>query len=210
MSTMPQYRLIYFNARARAETSRMIFAAAGVEYEDVRITKEQWRTEKSSGKYPFDQVPCLEIDGKFVLAQSRAIGRYLANEYGFAGRSNLEKAKIDMIIDVCEELYVGVRQIFFEKDETKKAEHKADFVVKADSILAALEKIHVANNGGSGFFVGNLPTWADFEFFVRMEYAPFFDVAILDRYPKLKALVERTSSIPQIAAWLKKRPKTEF
>ncbi|XP_070548577.1 S-crystallin 4-like isoform X2 [Ptychodera flava] len=207
---MPQYRLMYFNIRARAETSRMIFAAAGVEYEDVRVAREQWPAEKASGKYPFGQMPCLEIDGKFTLAQSRAIGRYLANEYGLAGKDNLEKAKVDMVIYVCEDIYVGVRNIFFEKDETKKAEMKADFVVKADSILAALEKLLIANNGGNGYLVGDSLTWADLEFFVRMEYAPFYDAAILDRYPKLKALVERVSSIPGIASWLKKRPKTDF
>ncbi|XP_070548581.1 S-crystallin 4-like [Ptychodera flava] len=207
---MPQYRLVYFNIRARAETSRMIFADAGVEYEDVRVATEQWPAEKASGKYPFGQMPCLEIDGKFTLAQSRAIGRYLANEYGFAGKDNLEKAKVDMVIDVFEDIYVGVKNIIFEKDETKKVQIKAEFVVKADSILTALEKLLIANNGGNGFLVGDSVTWADFELFVRMEYAPLYDAAILDRYPKLKALVKRVSSIPEIAAWLTKRPKTEF
>ncbi|XP_070548576.1 S-crystallin SL11-like isoform X1 [Ptychodera flava] len=207
---MPQYRLMYFNLRARAETSRMIFAAAGVEYEDVRVAREKWPTEKTSGKYPFGQMPCLEIDGTFTLAQSRAIGRYLANEYGLAGKDNLEKAKVDMVVDVCDDIHVGARNIFFEKDETKKAQLKADFVVKAESILAALEKLLSANNGGNGYLVGDSLTWADLEFFVRMEYAPFFNAAILDQYPKLKALAERVSSVPEIAAWLKKRPKTDF
>ncbi|XP_070548580.1 hematopoietic prostaglandin D synthase-like [Ptychodera flava] len=208
---MPQYRLTYFNARAGAETSRMIFAAAGVEYEDVRVATEQWPAEKASGKYPFGQMPCLEIDGKFTLAQSRAIGRYLANEHGLAGKDNLEKAKVDMVVDVCDDINVGVvRNIFLEKDETKKAQMKAEFIVKADSILAALEKFFITNNGGNGFLVGDSLTWADLEFFMRMEYAPIYDAAILDRYPKLKALVERVSSIPGITTWLKKRPKTEF
>lgn len=36
------YKLIYFNARGRAEHIRFIFAYAGVEYIDERIEKEQW------------------------------------------------------------------------------------------------------------------------------------------------------------------------
>ncbi|XP_070548579.1 hematopoietic prostaglandin D synthase-like isoform X4 [Ptychodera flava] len=207
---MPQYRLMYFNIRARAETSRMIFAAAGVEYEDVRVAREQWPAEKASGKYPFGQVPCLEIDGKFMLAQSRSIGRYLANEFGLAGKDNLEKAKVDMVIDVCEDIQLGLSKFFLEKDETRKAEFKADLVVKADSLLAGLEKMLIKNNGGNGFFVGDSLTWADLEFMVRMEFAPLYDATLLDRYPKLKALVDRVSSVPNISAWLKKRPKTEF
>ena len=39
---MPTYKLVYFNTKGRAEISRWILAQAGVKYEDVRITKEQW------------------------------------------------------------------------------------------------------------------------------------------------------------------------
>jgi len=38
----PTYKLIYFNVRARAEPIRLIFAAAGVPYEDYRIEKVDW------------------------------------------------------------------------------------------------------------------------------------------------------------------------
>lgn len=34
---MPSYKLSYFNARGRAEKIRLMFAAAGVEYEDYRF-----------------------------------------------------------------------------------------------------------------------------------------------------------------------------
>jgi len=39
---MAQYTLTYFNVRGRAEIARLIFAAAGVAYEDKRIEREQW------------------------------------------------------------------------------------------------------------------------------------------------------------------------
>lgn len=44
----PHYRLIYFNARGRAEHIRFIFAYAGVEYEDERIPREKWPELKKS------------------------------------------------------------------------------------------------------------------------------------------------------------------
>lgn len=34
---MSKYRLTYFDARGRAEVSRLLFAAAGKSYEDIRI-----------------------------------------------------------------------------------------------------------------------------------------------------------------------------
>lgn len=45
---MPHYKLHYFNLRARGEIIRLIFAAAGVEYEDYRITFKDWPSVKAS------------------------------------------------------------------------------------------------------------------------------------------------------------------
>ena len=47
---MPAYKLIYFNARGRAELSRWIFAAAGQEYEDIRFEREDWPKYKDGNK----------------------------------------------------------------------------------------------------------------------------------------------------------------
>jgi glutathione S-transferase len=88
--------LTYFNGRGLAELSRLIFAEAGVEYVDNRI---QDNTElKKSGKLPFGQVPILEYNGQ-ILAQSRAIARFLSRLYGFYGKTEWEGAQIDMILD---------------------------------------------------------------------------------------------------------------
>ena len=43
---MPTFRLTYFNMRGRAELSRWIFAAAGQDYEDVRIERDRWSQMK--------------------------------------------------------------------------------------------------------------------------------------------------------------------
>jgi glutathione S-transferase len=43
---MPQYKLVYFNGRGRAETLRYMLAYAGVEFEDARVTHQYWPTIK--------------------------------------------------------------------------------------------------------------------------------------------------------------------
>ena len=44
---MTTYKVVYFDARGRAEIIRLIFAVAGVKYEDVRIAKEDWPAKKT-------------------------------------------------------------------------------------------------------------------------------------------------------------------
>ncbi|XP_070543838.1 glutathione S-transferase 1-like [Ptychodera flava] len=123
---MPIYKLKYFANRGRAEPSRLVFAAAGVEYEDIRFDPEQWQSEKesvsASGKYPFGQMPVLEVDGE-VIAQSQAIARYLANEFELAGKTNLDKAKVDMVVDALEDINKGLIEMWYAEDETRQVCH---------------------------------------------------------------------------------------
>ena len=46
---MSTYKLYYFNVRARAESIRILFAQAGVTYEDIRFTQEEWVSKYKAG-----------------------------------------------------------------------------------------------------------------------------------------------------------------
>ena len=39
---MAKYKLTYFNFRGNAEICRLVLAAAGQDYEDIRIDMETW------------------------------------------------------------------------------------------------------------------------------------------------------------------------
>ncbi|XP_077985260.1 hematopoietic prostaglandin D synthase-like [Glandiceps talaboti] len=208
---MPKYQLIYFNSRGRAEMTRLIFAAAGVEYDDVRFEQEQWETEKATGRYPFDQIPILKVDG-YILAQSRAIARFVAKEHGLAGKDNLENAKIDVIVDVLEDVLVDFLDFFFfETDEEKKKVLESKYNTNRVPVsLRGLEKLLKDNNGGDGYFVGDDLSWADLAFLAQMDYDVPRNATLLDDYPKLKALRERVMALPKIAEWREKRPETKL
>ena len=54
-------------------------------------------------------------------------------------------------------------------------------------------------------------TWADLNLLVFTDWGKLGDnEAILNKYPKLKALVKRVESVPEVAAWIAKRPVTKF
>jgi hypothetical protein len=70
MTSSPSYKLIYFNARGKAEHIRFIFAYAGVEFEDERIPRDKWPQVKKSKHNTFKGVQTrgpigiFKIDGK--------------------------------------------------------------------------------------------------------------------------------------------------
>ena len=64
-------KLYYFKFYGRAEPIRFALSALGVDYEDVEIKgklsdgeegAKEW--EEAKGKFEFEQLPVLDIDGK--------------------------------------------------------------------------------------------------------------------------------------------------
>lgn len=56
-SENPKFKLSYFNVKALGEPIRLIFAYGGIEYEDIRVTQEEWAVLKPSN---FNQFACLK------------------------------------------------------------------------------------------------------------------------------------------------------
>jgi len=44
---MSGYKHYYFNVRAKGEIGRLAFAATNTEFEDIRLTGEEWAKEKA-------------------------------------------------------------------------------------------------------------------------------------------------------------------
>ena len=69
-------KLYYFDVYARAEPLRMALSYAKVDYEDIRVTREQFAKMKEEGKLEFGQLPVIEKDGKF-FGQSSSLLRFI-------------------------------------------------------------------------------------------------------------------------------------
>jgi len=209
---MPQYRINYFDVRGLAEVARLILAQAGQEFVDHRFSREQWPEEKTNSKrYPFGVAPTLEFDD-VVLPESIPLSRYLASELGLNGKNNLEKAWCDIVVDILveirKELWPFTTFGRKEKDDAKFEEQKkAAFEGVIAKKLGHIEGILKANNGGSGFFVGDGVTWADLVFLDASGRMLEVCSTCLDQTPLLKALVDRVKELPRIKKHIETRPE---
>uniref|UniRef100_A0A8C5PBM5 glutathione transferase n=1 Tax=Leptobrachium leishanense TaxID=445787 RepID=A0A8C5PBM5_9ANUR len=198
---MTKYKLTYFNFKGRAELIRYIFAYKNTEYEDVRVEFSEWPALKPS--IPYGQLPVLEIDG-VTYHQSLAIARYLAKQAGLIGKTDLENARIDAIIDSIDDFISAFP--WTEPDENLKKQKQDEYIKNnAPRLLEGLAK----SLGDKSYFVGDSVTWADFHWDCISEGLEHFDPNFAKEHANLQALKKRVRSIPTIATWLEKRPFTE-
>jgi len=205
--------LTYFDGRGLAEPARLLLTDAGVEFTDVRLSGDDFRTLKESGRLSYGQVPMLEI-GKLKIAQSGAIYRYIAREYGYYGVNSEEAALIDGILDcLATDIRPPIRNFTYTSDisDEKKTELKTKFTNETlPKWVGIFEKFLKENDGGKGFIVGKHLSIADvvlFDFFTpnSKDYPN-----ALDKAPLLKALFERISARPRLASYLASRKQTPF
>eukprot|EP00057_Strongylocentrotus_purpuratus_P012018 XP_011666492.1 PREDICTED: S-crystallin SL11 isoform X2 [Strongylocentrotus purpuratus] len=213
---MSTYELVYFNFRGGGEISRLLFAQAGVEFKDTRLTQDEFKAVKGDvTRAPLGQLPVLIVKGTATpfppIPQSHAIERYLARKFDMYGKNIEEATRIDVACECVVEIFTHIVKMFFEKDDAKKKELGKSFVEKdSKTVLTAMCNALKKNSGGKGFFVGDKMTLADIAVF-HMTEAIFGSMPPLAAmYPALKDFSDRMRAEPKIAAWIKKRPVTQF
>jgi len=205
---MSTYKLYYFNGRGRAEVSRLIFAAAGEKYEDIRYEQDQWPAHKA--KTPLGHIPVLEFNGT-QLPQSLTIARFLAKQFNLAGKDNFEQAKANAVVDTISEIFAAFLSTRAGENETKKQELANKFLAETlPKHLQQLEVLSKLYSDGGPFFVGNNLTIADLYFYDTGENLLKLDANVLDNHPWLKQNRAEVAKQPKIAEYLKNRPKTAF
>lgn len=219
---MPTYKLEYFAGKGVAERTRFVFAVGKQDYEDFRfpltfgvpgdfstMSRPEFDAAKVAGGLDAScgKVPLLTVDGTFKLGQSKAIERYLAKQFGLMGSSPTEEAQVDCCIEHEIDWKGAYGKLDKKDDAVMDKWWKTDF----PAMLGAMDKALAPAPGP--WMVGSKVSLADIAMFVS--FTDFFTAVdkaakSLEAAPKLKAAVEAVGKIPEVVAWIAKRPQTPF
>jgi glutathione S-transferase len=162
---MATNKLTYFDIDGgRAEPIRIAFHAAGIDFEDHRLSFPEFMEMRKDTR--FNSVPVLEIDGAAVT-QSNALSRYAGKMAGLYPEDDLQALYCDEVMDALEDvLHYMVPTFGLEGEELQKAREKL-----ADGWLST----YVRGLGellarGGEYFADDRLTVADLKTFVLVRW----------------------------------------
>mmetsp|Transcript_26936 Transcript_26936/g.42088 ORF Transcript_26936/g.42088 Transcript_26936/m.42088 type:complete len:210 (-) Transcript_26936:200-829(-) len=204
---MPSLKLSHFNTKGGAEHCRLAFFMGGVEFEDKRLSREEWGGMKAAGFSPMGGLPVLEVDGK-KICQSKAILNYAGRAAGLYPTDAFEAAKVDELINGMDDVFEPFRSTFAIQDLDEKIKKRQELLSaegKMGQMITAIDKL-VASNGGKCAAGGDkvtiadiaLTTWIDF-----MTSGAMDGVAAdtFEKYPGLKGVVDNVRAHPKYIEW---------
>ncbi len=161
---MSKFKLTYFDFDGgRGEPIRIAFHAAGVEFEDHRISFEEFM--QTRGDMRFTCAPELEVDG-VTVTQSNSMLRYVGKMAGLYPEDDLQALYCDEAMDAVEDLLHQVVQSFgLEGDELKAAREKL-----VDGWITVFLKglAEILERGGAEYFADNRLTVADLKVYMQI------------------------------------------
>ena len=205
-----ELRLIYPDIPFwRAETSRLALFIGGIEFEDLRPSREEIAKMKTDGTCPFGQFPVLQVDGK-TIAQTGAIARFCGKLSGlYPSKDEFAAAKVDEVIDLATDITNQMRPALREKDPKLRIEMRRELSKTIlPRWLGFLEKL-LQDNGDTGFFVGHSISVADLAVWrlcawISGGIIDGLPVDLLDGFPLLSVHQSQISNLPKVVEWIKK------
>jgi len=204
---VPELKLTYFDVDGgRGEPIRIAFHAAGVDFEDHRVSFDEFM--KTRGDLRFTCAPVLEVDG-VAVTQSNAMLRYAGKMAGLYPDDPLQSLYCDEAMDAIEDLLHQILHTFgLEGDELKAAREKL-----SDGWISVFIKglADILQRGGGQYFADNRLTVADLKVYVQiralrqgtLDHVP---TDLVDKLaPVLVQHEERVGSDPIVTAYYASR-----
>lgn len=200
---MTKPKLFYFDAPvSRGEECRLAFSVAGIDFEDVRLSREQWTTMKE--KTPCGSVPVLELPGKPQLGHSNAILSWIASQSNLLPKDAFEAARHLAIMEHVEDLRHKITpSLRIEEPEAKK-KAREELAATVIPVWAAQTERAIADQGP--FLGGKDISVADLKLYMivrwltggKLDHIP---TTVLDHCPKLRRLHDSVRDHAGVRAW---------
>ncbi len=200
---MSKFKLTYFDFNGgRGEPIRIAFHAAGVDFEDHRISFDEFM--KTRGDMRFTCSPELEVDG-VIVTQSNSMLRYVGKMAGLYPEDDLQALFCDEAMGAVEDLLHHIVHTFgLEGDELKAAREKL-----SDGWISVIVKglAEILQRGGGEYFADNKLTVADLKVYMQirslragtLDHVP---TDLVDKLaPSLAAHEERIGNDPIVTAY---------
>jgi glutathione S-transferase len=223
MST--KLKLIYFNTKDLAETSRILLKIAGVDFEDYRYPleiinadehiykKTEFDTDKKAGLFDksMGKLPILEIKEQYktvTISQSKAIERFLAKKCNYMGKTDTDEARIDAICESIRDIKDGFKNLSHYQKLRTDEEKDNYFTLQLKKELVDLTKL--MDHDESPYVIGSRLSLADISIYclITITFNIHRDIVynIAGRIPKIRDCIIKIANIPEVREWTKQYP----
>jgi glutathione S-transferase len=198
---MSKPKLFYFDAPvSRGEECRLAFSLAGLDFEDVRLSREQWLAMKPTS--PFGGLPILEIPDKAPLAHSNAILFWIGSQSSLLPKEAFEAAYHVAMMESVEALRIILGTTFFITDDALKKKAREEAALT--TIPEWAEKVEALIVGP--FFGGNAISVADVKLHMMVRWLTggkldHIPTTVLDSFPRVKRVYAAVADHPGVKAW---------
>lgn len=199
---MSKPKLTYFDAAAsRGEECRLALQVAGVDFEDVRIKREDWPALKPTT--PFGGLPLLEMPGKPVLAESNAILVYIGRLHDLHPSDPFEAARHEAMLSQVEVLRITVGRTLRMTDAAEKKKQREEL---AATFLPTWGGSVERQLREGPFMAGAKISVADIKLYMAVRWfasgaVDHVPATIFADFPKLTRLFESVRDHAAVKAW---------
>jgi len=194
----------YWAIRGLGQPGRLLLEYAGFPYVDKRysvgpapeFSREEWLKEKFNLGLDFPNLPYL-IDGDIKITQSNACYRYIANKAGLYGKTDKDRAYVDMLADQVMDFRNAVVRVCYSQDEAVYQHYINEALPQH---LANFEKF--LSNGNKTWLIGDSLTFPDFHLYELLDQNATLFQGSLDKYPALIAYTKRFAELPKIKEYI--------
>ncbi|MCX8230385.1 MAG: glutathione S-transferase [Alphaproteobacteria bacterium] len=196
----------------RAEIGRIALHIGGVDFEDLRISRDEFLRAKENGKLddgtivPHRQIPFLTVDGKSI-AQTGGISRFCGKLSGlYPADDPVGSALVDQVIDMATDITVLLGPSNAEEDEEKKKQMRLSLAQgalpkKISCLEEQLERDDQEWFAGPHMTIADIAAWRLFGWLTSgvINHIP---TELLSPFPNLRRVCRKVEEHPKVSEWV--------